>query len=122
MRKKKVLILDDSPLVRELVDITLSEHGYDVVGLSSPFEFSAALRRERPDLVLMDVTMPALAGDKVVEFARQYSPGGCPIVLFSDRSDAELAMLASKCGADGYIRKTSGPEILLDLIAEFIRS
>jgi DNA-binding NarL/FixJ family response regulator len=121
VRKKKVLILDDSPLVRELVDITLSEYGYDVVGLSSPFEFTAALRREHPDLVLMDVTMPALAGDKVVEFTRQYSSDRCPIVLFSDRSDAELAMLASKCGADGYIRKTSASDVLPDLIAQFIR-
>jgi DNA-binding response OmpR family regulator len=122
VRKKKVLILDDSALVRELVDITLSEHGYVVIGLSSPFEFSAVVRREHPDLVLMDVTMPALAGDKVVEFARQYSPDGCPIVLFSDRSDSELAMLASQCGADGYIRKTSSADALPDLVAEFIRS
>lgn len=121
MRKRKVLILDDSSLVRELVDITLSEHGYDVIGLSSPFEFTAALRREHPDLVLMDVTMPALAGDKVVEFTRMHSLERCPIVLFSDRSEEELASLAARCGADGFIRKTLGPEALPALVAEFIR-
>ncbi len=121
MPKWKVLILDDSPLVREVVDITLSEHGYDVVGLESPFEFAIALRRERPDLVLMDVTMAGLAGDKVIESTRRDPSVSCPIVLFSDRPDAELEKLASKCGADGYIRKTLGAEGLPAQVAEFIR-
>lgn len=122
VRKKKVLILDDSQIIRELVEVTLGEHGYDVVGLRSPFEFVAAVRRERPDLVLIDVGMPALAGDKVVEFTRQHLPDRCPVVLFSDRSEAELAKLASKCGAHGYIRKTAGVEALPSLIAKFLRS
>jgi DNA-binding response OmpR family regulator len=121
MRKRKILILDDSPLVREMVDIALSEHGYEVVGLASPFDFAAALRREQPDLVLMDVTMPALAGDKVVEFARRYSTDSCPIILFSDRSESELARLASQCGADGYIGKTWGADALPSRVAKFLR-
>jgi len=119
--RPKVLILDDSAIVRDLLAETLTNNGYDVVGVESPFEFPIAMRRERPDLVLMDVGMPGLGGDKVVQFARRGGHGQCPILLFSDRPEIELARLAASCGADGFIRKTAEPDALLQKLAELLR-
>lgn len=118
--RPKVLILDDSPIVRDLLTETLGDRGYDVVGVASPFEFPMAMRRERPDVVLMDVGMPGLGGDKVVEFARRGGEPRCPIVLFSDRPEKELARLAVSCGADGFVRKTAEPDALLNKLAEIL--
>ena len=70
-RRAKVLIVDDSPIIRELAQHVLQEDGYEVIGLDSPTGFSRALVQEKPDIVLMDVSMPALSGDKLVEILWQ---------------------------------------------------
>lgn len=120
--RKKILIVDDSPLIRGAVAEMLGEQGFDVVCVSSPFGFSHTLAEEKPDLVLMDVNMPALRGDKLVEVARRGALHKCPIVLFSDRPDAELAKLAKDCGASGYIRKTDDPVVLATGVKKHIKS
>jgi CheY-like chemotaxis protein len=120
-RTPKVLILDDSEIVRALVVNALGERGYIVVPLTSPFELTSAIRRERPDLVLIDVNMPAVTGDKVVEFARRAEIPTCPIVLFSDRPEAELSQLVAQCGASGYIRKGEDVGSLADRVQRFLR-
>ena len=105
--RARVLIVDDSPIIRDFVQSVLEQDGYEVIGLDSPTGFSRALVQEKPDIVLMDVSMPALSGDKLVEIALRSGLHRCPIVLFSDRSDAELTRLVEECGASGYIRKTA---------------
>src|SRR3954451_4549796 len=100
--RKKIVLLDDSDLIRDLVRETLEEHGYEVVATDTPFGFSNMLRRENPDLALLDVTMPNLRGDKLAEIAIQHGVL-CPIVLFSDRSAAELDAMVRAVKAAGYI-------------------
>lgn len=120
--RRKILLVDDSEIVRDMVRLSLGEHGYDVVALDSPFGFSRTLHDEKPDLVLMDVAMPALRGDRLAEVARRSSLHICPIVLFSMHSEEELARLAAECGAAGYLRKTGNTEHLLHEIERIIAS
>lgn len=121
--RRKILLVDDSEIVRETVRLTLGEQGYEVVTLDGPFGFSRALLDERPDLVLMDVSMPALRGDRLAEVAKRSALHTCPIVLFSTHPEEELKALAAECGAAGYIRKTGNADLLLReierVIAEF---
>jgi len=79
------------------------------------------LRDERPDLALVDVTMPALRGDKLVELARRGGGVVCPIVLYSDRPVAELDGLVQACGAVGYICKNDNEKALADSVKKFIQ-
>jgi CheY-like chemotaxis protein len=118
--RRKIMLVDDSEIVRDMVRLTLGEHGYEVVTLDGPFGFSRALLDERPDLVLMDVTMPALRGDRLAEVAQRSALHSCPIVLFSTHPDEELTALAAECGAAGYIRKTGNAELLLREIERII--
>jgi DNA-binding NtrC family response regulator len=119
-RRAKILIVDDSQIMREFVQTILADEGYEVIGLDSPTGFSRTLVQEKPDLVLMDVSMPALSGDKLVEIALRSGLHHCPIVLYSDRTDAELAALADECGAAGYIRKSQDPSLLGLKIRRFL--
>ena len=121
-RKLRVLVVDDSAICLEAAAMMLEEHGYDVKTADSPFAVSAALTEYAPDLVLVDVTMPGLSGDKVVEFAvkHRHARRPCPIVLHSDRSEAELAQLAADCGAAGYIHKTSNADRFMREIERFL--
>lgn len=119
-RRKKIVLLDDSDLIRDLVRETLEQHGYDVVDTNTPFGFSNLLRREKPDLALLDVTMPTLRGDKLAEIAIQHGVG-CPIVLFSDRPAAELQAMASAVKAAGYIRKTGDMDEVIRSVERFLK-
>jgi CheY-like chemotaxis protein len=119
-RRRKILIVDDSEIVREMVKMMLEDGGYDVVTVDSPFGFNSALRREQPDLVLVDVSMPALKGDKLVEIALRNELHHCPIVLFSDRPESDLQKLTRASGAAGYICKTDDAQLLLTSVAKFL--
>jgi len=120
--QRKVLLVDDSEYVRDLVEMTLEDAGFLVISLNGPFAVASRINEERPDLVLVDVNMPALPGDKVVEFVRRGSSWTCPIVLFSDRPESELKALALRCGAAGYIRKTGDLDGLGERVSAFIRA
>ena len=118
--RRKIMIVDDNEVVREVVQTVLAERGNDVIALESPFDFAATLQREKPDLVLMDVNMPALQGDVIVGLVGPYSLHKCPIVLHSDRSETELEDLVARSGAAGFIRKTGDPDELWHRIEEFL--
>jgi CheY-like chemotaxis protein len=117
---RRIIILDDSEIIREMIAMELEAHGYEVTALDSPFELSRALGEKKPQLALIDVSMPGLEGDKVVSVVLQYRLHRCPLVLFSSRSDEELTRLVKQCGAAGYIKKTDDPAKLLEAIERFI--
>lgn len=119
-RRSKVLIVDDSPLILSMTKAVLERVGLAVVTLDSPIGCTRALSEERPDLALIDVAMPALRGDQLVELVRRRLPNSCPIVLFSERPEEELAQLMVQCGATGYIRKTDDWPGMTSLILTFL--
>jgi CheY-like chemotaxis protein len=121
MRKKKILLVDDSEIYRDTARYMLEARGYEVVTLSSPFAFGAALTRERPDLALVDAFMPALQGDQLVRLARQNNLWDCPIVLHSDRSSRELLEMIETSGATGFLAKTNDADKLALAIEGFLK-
>jgi len=117
-RKAKILVVDDSPTVRAGATWVLQRAGYEVVVLDSPFAFSQVLNSEKPDLVLMDVSMPGLRGDKLVEIAQRYDAHRCPIVLFSSQPDEELSALVRTLGIAGFIPKDL--ELLISEVPKYL--
>jgi len=117
---RKILVVDDSELCCDFVRLVLGEFGYAVVTMSSHFGFVKTLRDEKPDLVLVDVTMPIMSGTKLVELALKKRTHRCSIVLYSDRDESELSRLAASCGADGYIKKTSNELELFRSVSRYI--
>jgi CheY-like chemotaxis protein len=119
--RQKILVVDDSDIALELARIRLEEAGFEVETLNSPFGFSAALWAQKPDLVLLDVSMPALQGDRLLQIAhRQGGKRRCPMVLYSDRSEQELRELAQSCGADGYVRKSADFKLVVETIRKLL--
>jgi DNA-binding response OmpR family regulator len=112
--KRKVLVIDDSVVTLEWVRQVLSEAGFQVIALDRAIGTGAAIIRERPELVMVDVSMPTLDGGEVVALAKKSARPGTRIVLHSSLEQAELAQRAHKSGADGYIEKTNDKQ-------EFIR-
>ncbi len=108
MTKKKVLIIDDSPLVLEMAKNILQEAGYIVHTASSGIEanqhiFSVA---NKPDLILLDIMMPMLSGDKKAQMLKQSEQSkDIPILFISSKNELELIKLVADSGVAGYICK-----------------
>jgi DNA-binding response OmpR family regulator len=121
-RRAKILIVDDCASFGDAIRHGLGQLGYEVVVLDSPLSFSHVLNREKPDLALIDVAMPALPGDRLVAVAQRHQLHRCPLVLFSGRPEEELRDLAHNCGASGYICKDIGIEALAARIADLLKA
>lgn len=102
----KVLIVDDSSLCRTMMAEWLQKEGHKAVAIDSPALLGSTMVREKPDIVVMDVDLQGVRGDRMVNAARAGGLlGSCPVVLSSSRRDSDLAMLCVECGAIGYVQK-----------------
>ena len=104
---KRILLVDDSPLIRQSAAQALGAAGY-VVTVRAAFDELLEHGIDGFDLILMDVHMPELYGDDVAFTLRGERGVTTPIYLFSSIDDRELAKLASDAGIDGYISKSAG--------------
>lgn len=112
-RRPKVLIVDDNEVCRVGVRESLEADGFDVVELGSPIGMSSVVNLEKPDVVLMDVEMPGIEGNKAVEILLKHRLHDCQILLYSGRPPAELERMARACGAAGFVPKTVRDEALV---------
>lgn len=111
-RKPRIVFLDDSATARAVVSAALGRRGFEVITTRDTTELDAALDRMMPDLVLLDVHLPEIAGTDLVPWLREAKRFERSILLCSTRSESELAELVEECGADGWVRKNSRPEEL----------
>lgn len=111
---KTVLVVDDSDVVLELVKKTLENAGYNVITRNKPSGSVAAILRDKPDVVLLDVNMPTLSGDTIAKILARVSQNPETLVLLhSSLSIDNLRLKAIATGAHGYIQKTDSPTELV---------
>jgi two-component system, OmpR family, response regulator len=111
---KTVLVVDDSDLVLEVVKKNLENAGYRVITRNKPSGSVAAILRDRPDVVLLDVNMPTLAGDTIANILSRVTQNQETLVLLhSSLSIDHLRSKALAAGAHGYIQKTESPTELV---------
>lgn len=105
---KRVFVVDDNNIILRFVALHLGEAGFDVHTSSNPLTVAMEVGRCRPDLVLLDVEMPAIRGTQVLAALRRTScHSTVKIVLFSSLAPEVLAQLSDEYGAAGWIRKAS---------------
>ena len=110
---KRILLVDDSAIIRASAGSALTRAGFDVT-VRAAFDELIEHGIDGFDLILMDVHMPELFGDDVAFTLRGQRGVTTPIYLFSSIEEKELAKLAADARIDGYISKSSG---LDDLVA-----
>jgi DNA-binding response OmpR family regulator len=106
--RKKVLVVDDSPMMLELARDALEDAGYQPLATSDLTEMGRLLEREQPALILLDVQMPEAYGDDVANVLRGLRKVTAPVLLFSILDETELAERARAAEVDGYIHKGAG--------------
>ncbi|NUP06106.1 MAG: response regulator [Polyangiaceae bacterium] len=102
----RVMIVDDDASQLELLDRSLRSHGFDVLTCNSPIGVTNLICSFEPDVVLMDVNIPALSGDRLLSICRKWAPASTRFVLFSSWDETKLRGLARSVGADGYLSKS----------------
>jgi two-component system chemotaxis response regulator CheY len=114
MDKIRALIVDDSSVMRKIVERSLRQAGLDletVLEAGNGAEALAALRENAVDLILCDINMPVMDG---LEFVRQAatleSAKGVPIVMITTEGSESHVVQALTAGARGYIRKPFSPD------------
>jgi DNA-binding NarL/FixJ family response regulator len=115
--EERILIVDDHPLTLEALGSLLRQHGFDVVGQATDGEEAIAMAGKlKPDLVLLDLTMPGMDGLTALPRVREATPSSEVVVLTASGTEENL-LAAIRGGAAGYLLKSEPPE----RIAEFLR-
>jgi two-component system KDP operon response regulator KdpE len=119
MSTSTILIVDDEPQIRRVMRTTLSSNGYSVIEARSGEEALGIIRKERPELVLLDVNMPGMGGLEVCREIRDQSE--VAIIMLTVRNTEHDKVLALDAGADDYVVKPFSIEELLARIRAALR-
>lgn len=120
--RRRVLLVDDHPFMRAGLGQLIGSQPDLVVGgeAGNPAEALQALARQRPDLILTDLTMPGRSGLEFIKDLRAAHPD-IPILVVSMHDEAVYAERVLRAGARGYIMKEAGGENLLGAIRQVLR-
>jgi two-component system response regulator ResD len=115
----KILVVDDEPNIREVVGQYLRRDGYVVVSAADGEEALRLYRRDRPDLVVLDLMLPGLGG---LEVCRQIqAEGRVPLIMLTARGEEEDRIVGLGLGADDYVVKPFSPRELVARVAAVLR-
>ncbi|MBI1883333.1 MAG: response regulator [Chlamydiae bacterium] len=120
MDKNKILVVDDEIEFLEIIKTRLEANGHTVVTATSGEEALQKVKAERPDAILMDVTMPGINGLDVLKKIRQEDKR-LPIFIMTAFSSEEKSSLANMLDASGFILKTDDLKRQIENIGTVIR-
>ena len=106
----RILVVDDDPVVREVLQVSLEEQGLVVLDAPDAQQALQRIRRDRPDLVLLDLNLPDRDGLAVLQDVRLES--NVPVIVVTGRADEVDQIRGLELGADDYVSKPfSLPEV-----------
>jgi len=114
-----ILVVDDEPQIRRVLRSTLTSQGYVILDAKTGEEGVESVRKNKPDLVLLDVNMPGMGGIEACREIRRSSDA--PIIMLTVRNAERDKVLALDAGADDYVVKPFGIDELLARIRSALR-
>ena len=122
MRKGNILIVDDSPLVLEVISKFLSDKGFNTLTACDGIEAIEKTFTELPDLIILDVAMPKMNGYQVCRLLKSDpETGHIPIVILTVKDQAHDKYWGIQTGADAYLSKEFEQRTLLKTIEDLLQ-
>ena len=116
---KKILVIDDEPKIVEICRDYLKAAGYEVTSAEDGLRGLAAIRRERPDLIVLDLMLPGIDGLELCRQLRRES--SVPVIMLTARVDETDKLIGLELGADDYITKPFSPRELVARVRTVLR-
>lgn len=118
-KTERILVVDDEPMVREVVVAYLEREGFDVVEASTGAAALNSVAARSPDLVILDVMLPEIDGFSVLGELRR--SGDIPVILLTARTEEPDRVLGLELGADDYVVKPFSPRELVARVRSVLR-
>jgi DNA-binding response OmpR family regulator len=119
MASARILAVDDSPTILEMIKAILEAADYEVITAADGAEALETARAEKPDLILLDVMLPKLDGYRVcrlLKFDQNYKE--IPIIMLTAKTEEQAMATGIRTGANQYLTKPVEPDTLLAAVAE----
>jgi two-component system chemotaxis response regulator CheY len=118
---KRILMVDDSASVRQVVGIALRRAGYETLEAANGKEALALLDGERLHLIISDVNMPVMNGIEFVKALKQHPTSKfTPVVMLTTEGQDDMKQAGKAAGAKAWIVKPFNPPQLLDVVSKLI--
>jgi two-component system alkaline phosphatase synthesis response regulator PhoP len=124
MKKKeiKILLVDDEPDILEIVGYNLTSEGYHIITADNGVEAVKKAKKEKPQLIILDVMMPEMDGIEACEQIRKLPDLKDTIITFLTARGEDYSQLAGfDAGADDYITKPIKPKVLVSKVKALLR-
>jgi two-component system, chemotaxis family, response regulator PixG len=120
-RNLTVLVLDDNPLVLKLCRALLEREGANVLTAASWIEFNHVLASSKPDVMLIDINLPSIKGNRLSEVLKsQTSHDTVPVILISDLPEPAIRELFPSSGADAWLSKPLTRDKVIEAIQKVL--
>jgi DNA-binding NtrC family response regulator len=117
---KKILVVDDNPVVTEALEDILKRKGYEeVTAVNSGQEALQLLKKEKPGLILLDIMMPRMNGVETLQEIRKIAPD-LGLIMMTGLGSTELEYEARKIGVTDFLHKELGLEIFLKTVGKVL--
>ena len=117
----KVLVIDDEQGIRALLDTLLRRKGYDVIVAESGEKGLECLRRERPDVLVLDLKMPGMDGLTVLRQVRSLDPI-MPVIILTGAGTADTEQRVRALGVTEYVEKEFSLHLLGDALKRLLKT
>jgi DNA-binding response OmpR family regulator len=118
---KKVLVVDDNEKTIKLVKYNLEKDGFKVICSMDGLEGLSLARKEKPDIIVLDVVLPGIDGHRLCSFLKfDQKFKHIPIIMLTGHIGEESEKISKETGADAFLTKPYKPEVLLSKIKELI--
>jgi len=117
----KILVIDDEQGIRNLLDTLLRRKGYDVVLAESGRQGLELFRRERPDVIVLDLKMPEMDGLTVLQQIKNLDPGK-PVIILTGAGTAEAEKQVRALGVTEYVEKEFSLHLLGDSLKRLLNN
>ena len=118
---KRILLVDDDPVLLRMLDSKLQENGYNVIVATEADSGLQAAIKNPPDLIILDVMMPVINGYNFCQILKtEITDIYVPIIFLTSRANEEDMKIGYEMGAEGYLTKPVDMLLLLEKIKELL--
>ena len=119
---KLIVIIDDEPDIVELVSVNLKKAGFDTRGFSNLESFLSFLKKQTPDLVILDLMLPDADGLEICKYLKKKDElSSIPIIMLTAKAEETDKILGLELGADDYVTKPFSPKELVARVKVALR-